>query len=103
MDWVWTSGVTRLCPHPSVVLGPRRWIVRSSLFGWHDPALIKCRRLRRCSDGRLAMVDRSPQLRDRAGSLDVLDLSGYWGDMSRMRGSLFFACRTFVDPAITAV
>src|ERR1700730_10087710 len=74
-----------------------------SLFGRHDSAIVKCSWFRSRSDGRFAMVRRSPQLWVRACGVHMLNLSGYRRDMSLTCGSLFLRPRTLVDASFAAV
>ena len=79
-------------------------VVRRSCFsGRCDCAVVKGSRPGSSSDRRPAPIHGSPQLRVGAGSLYMLSLNGYRGDVSVTCCHLILRPRTSVYPAVTTV
>lgn len=82
----------------------RRRVVRSSgLSSGYGLSAVECSWPRGGGDWRLAVIGRRSQLRISAGSLHMLNLSGYRGKMPFMSGSFLFRRWTGINSAVAAV
>src|SRR5713101_1955781 len=76
---------------------------RTCLASRHDSVLVKRSRFGSSSDWRLATVYGSPKFWIGAGSLHVLRLNWYGGNVPGVGGGLLFGPRALVDAAVSAV